>query len=89
LLNEQVLWACCHWPEELEGSRTVDQEWEVWNILIHTIHESSFCDFFGTEVGLKNAVLSRGSELLKNVCNLTHTKELILKICGGQKLFTT
>jgi hypothetical protein len=76
-------------PEELEGSRTVDQEWEVWSILIHAIFETSFCDLFGTEVGFKNDIGSRGSKLLKNVCNLTHTVELSLKICGGQKLCIT
>jgi len=31
-------------PEELEGSRTVDQEREVWSIFIYAFFETSFCD---------------------------------------------
>ena len=67
-------------PEELEGSRTVDQEGEVWSIFIHAIFETSFCDLFGKELGFKNEIGSRGSKLLKNVGNLTQTIELSLKI---------
>jgi len=63
-------------PEELEGSRTVDKEGEVWSIFIHAIFGTSFCDLFGTEVSFKNEIGSRGNKLLKNVCNLMHTIEL-------------
>jgi len=63
--------------EELEGSRTVDQEREVWSLFIHAIFGASFCDLFGTEVSFKNEVGSRGSRLLRNVCNLMPTTELL------------